>query len=332
VSAIKRVYASMFTRRAQAYLKTTFVPARRREDGGDPAEGRRRGARQPLYPNVSGCARDRTISYPVAPMRAEDGIVAAALGFGETVMTAAPASGFCPRYSAAPDAVLSPSARFSKARSASSNALPLHDPLLDGETTPGGELQLFRSGGGGARPDARRRRPRPTRPKTTSSPTAFRRGGVRPRDVCADPQHRLLQLAEMLDLLLRISADGELARRWRSSSRSAIDPARRATHDFGFLQLRPLALSREGRGFCRLATCRRTRSSARAPASSATAVSKRAISWSSIFTGSDIAAAARTSRADVARFNAELAREGVPYVLIGVGRWGSAEPFLGIAR
>ena len=33
---------------------------------------------------------------------------------------------------------------------------------------------------------------------------------------------------------------------------------------------------------------------------------------------------------EVARFNAELTRRGVPYVLIGVGRWGSSEPFLGI--
>ena len=33
---------------------------------------------------------------------------------------------------------------------------------------------------------------------------------------------------------------------------------------------------------------------------------------------------------DVARFNRHLAADHVPYVLIGVGRWGSSEPFLGI--
>jgi hypothetical protein len=33
---------------------------------------------------------------------------------------------------------------------------------------------------------------------------------------------------------------------------------------------------------------------------------------------------------EVARFNAELVRRGVPYALIGVGRWGSSEPFMGI--
>ena len=33
---------------------------------------------------------------------------------------------------------------------------------------------------------------------------------------------------------------------------------------------------------------------------------------------------------DVARFNRRLLSEGRPYILVGVGRWGSSEPFLGI--
>ena len=33
---------------------------------------------------------------------------------------------------------------------------------------------------------------------------------------------------------------------------------------------------------------------------------------------------------EIADFNARLASRGTPYLLIGVGRWGSADPFLGI--
>jgi hypothetical protein len=33
---------------------------------------------------------------------------------------------------------------------------------------------------------------------------------------------------------------------------------------------------------------------------------------------------------EVAKFNAALVAEGVPYLLIGLGRWGSADPWLGI--
>ncbi len=33
---------------------------------------------------------------------------------------------------------------------------------------------------------------------------------------------------------------------------------------------------------------------------------------------------------EVAQFNADLTGESIPYLLIGVGRWGSADPLLGI--
>ena len=33
---------------------------------------------------------------------------------------------------------------------------------------------------------------------------------------------------------------------------------------------------------------------------------------------------------EIAQFNAQLVKEGTPYLLIGVGRWGSADPLLGI--
>jgi hypothetical protein len=34
--------------------------------------------------------------------------------------------------------------------------------------------------------------------------------------------------------------------------------------------------------------------------------------------------------AEIAAFNRDLSGEGTPYLLFGVGRWGSADPFLGI--
>jgi hypothetical protein len=33
---------------------------------------------------------------------------------------------------------------------------------------------------------------------------------------------------------------------------------------------------------------------------------------------------------EVAQFNLELSEEALPYLLIGIGRWGSADPWLGI--
>jgi hypothetical protein len=41
-------------------------------------------------------------------------------------------------------------------------------------------------------------------------------------------------------------------------------------------------------------------------------------------------AKSRDIAAEVARLNATLVTEGTPYILIGLGRWGSADPWLGI--
>jgi hypothetical protein len=41
-------------------------------------------------------------------------------------------------------------------------------------------------------------------------------------------------------------------------------------------------------------------------------------------------AKSRDIAAEVARINAALTAEGIPYILIGLGRWGSADPWLGI--
>jgi len=184
--------------------------------------------------------------------------------------------------------------------------LPLHDPLLDGETRQA-ELQLFDL------VEAERDRRSPpasgstTRPKTTSSSDGISRGGV-----------RLVTFAPILNIasfswrdcsisLLRISADGTGAP-WRSKFRARDDPARRAPHDFGFLQSSAFALSRRPR-ICRLGDVRRTRSSARAPASSQRPVSKRRDLVVSIFTGSMRPQPGRRARRRTVQ-TAELARRG----------------------
>jgi hypothetical protein len=41
-------------------------------------------------------------------------------------------------------------------------------------------------------------------------------------------------------------------------------------------------------------------------------------------------AASREVAAEIAAFNAQLIRENKPYLLIGIGRWGSLDPWLGI--
>ena len=101
-------------------------------------------------------------------------------------------------------------------------------------------------------------------------------------------------------------------------------------HEFGFLQMRPLVLSRETAELdvddvdpTRELLCR----------------SPKVLGNGRVDDLRDVVvvdfhrfdrAQSREAARAVARFNAELLARGAPYLLIGVGRWGSTDPWLGI--
>jgi hypothetical protein len=133
-------------------------------------------------------------------------------------------------------------------------------------------------------------------------------------------KHKLFPLPDLLDQLLAIG-------RWGIGApveiEFAVDLGRR---ELAFLQLRPLALSSGGEAQLIEPTdpdqliCR-----------------SRSVLGNGAYQLHDIVvvdrhrfdrATTRQTAQELARFNAELA--GQPYLLIGVGRWGSADPWLGI--
>jgi len=99
--------------------------------------------------------------------------------------------------------------------------------------------------------------------------------------------------------------------------------------EFGVLQLRPLALSRETEQLAIEAVeperllCR---SAAVLGNGIVTDIRDAVVVDQQRFDRSR----SRETAQELARFNAELAGEGRPYLLVGVGRWGSADPWLGI--
>ncbi len=100
LSAVKLVYASTFLTHAKVYLEQT--PNRLEEEKMAVAiqqiVGRRRG--EYAYPDVAGVARSHNF-YPVAGMRPEDGVASVVLGLGKTVVD----GGRCMRFSPSnPDA------------------------------------------------------------------------------------------------------------------------------------------------------------------------------------------------------------------------------------
>ncbi|HTI37178.1 MAG TPA: PEP/pyruvate-binding domain-containing protein [Vicinamibacterales bacterium] len=321
IDAIKRVYASTFGQRARAYVKgiSYRLEEERMAVMLQKLAGRRYGRR--FYPHVSGIARSRNV-YPVGPARAEDGIAAVALGFGETVASGRPCLRFSPRH---PRHLV----QFSSVHEFLENSQREFFALtLDqsGEWTAASGLSLFDLAA--AHEDGTL-----TAVASSYSPEndmvydgAFR-PGIPLVTFAPMLKHGLLPLAEIVSALLDVTregVDGPVEIEFAASL--SVDP--HVPHEFNVLQLRPLSTTHESVAV----------DIADVEASDALCTSDR-VAGSGRLTAHDLVVvdAARFDRArsrevarDVARFNNRLSAADIPFILVGVGRWGSGDPFLGI--
>jgi hypothetical protein len=96
-SAIKLIYASLFSPRSRSYFEMAKYNLEEERMAVVIQEivGRRRG--RWFYPHVSGTAQSFNY-YPLSYAKPEDGLCVAALGLGSYVVEGLPAFRFCPRY------------------------------------------------------------------------------------------------------------------------------------------------------------------------------------------------------------------------------------------
>jgi hypothetical protein len=141
-------------------------------------------------------------------------------------------------------------------------------------------------------------------------------------------KHGLFPLANLLTFLIKLGS-------WGTSSDVEIEfavnmsPEKGEPPEFGFLQLRPQSMSEGGQ----------------APDLKEVVPSRVLCRSRSVLGNGRVddlhdvivvdyenfdRARSREAAREVAQFNARLVQEGRPYLLIGVGRWGSNDPFLGI--
>ena len=154
------------------------------------------------------------------------------------------------------------------------------------------------------------------------------RPGVRLVSFAPVLKHGVFPLAEVLNDLLDIGARG-MNRPAEIEFAVRLSPDESAPHEFGFLQMRPLVPAGEaadldvGETSRELLLCR----------------SPQVMGNGRIDDLRDLVVVdfhrfdrskSRVAAEQVAHFNARLAAEGRPYLLIGVGRWGSTDPWLGI--
>ncbi len=323
IDTIKRVYASTFSRHAKAYVRAT--PYRLEEEKMAVIVQQLVGTvhHQRFYPDFSGVVRSHNF-YPVPPMTFADGIAAVALGLGRAVVNGGKCLTFCPRYpknllqfSSVEDILANSQTEF---WALSLNGVPQGRP---------GHLHEMRFGLDAAEADG-------TLPPVGSTYSeeneavydGVSRPGVRIVSFAPMLKHNVFPLATILETLVKagehalgIPVEIEFAVRLPRQSGEAAE--------FGFLQVRPLTLARDHQDL----------SVGDVDPQQLLCQSNKVLGNGRIENLCDVVVVdsqrfERSRSQEVAKavshFNGLLSAQNRPYLLIGVGRWGSNDPWLGI--
>jgi len=323
--AVKRVYASTFYKAAKDYIKVTSY--RLEEEKMAVIVQRMVGSQhqQRFYPDFSGVAKSYNF-YPMPPQKPLDGIVSTALGLGKTIVDGGMTVRFSPRY---PQHLI----QFSTTSQALRNnqkefyALELQEsPLHHLEMT---DEMLTRHGLDIAERDGTLQYVGSTYSRENDALyDGLSRDGVRVVTFAPILRHRMFPLPEILQYLLAMGSWG-MGTPVEIEFAVTMSGAGSGPREFGLLQMRPLVLSGEmdelviegadfGKTVC---------------------VSNHVLGHGVIDDLYDIVVVDidefdRSKTKDIARevtlMNDKLIAEGRSFILIGLGRWGTLDPWLGI--
>ena len=324
-AAVKLVWASTYFRSARAYRDTVDAGLRQEKMAVLLQEvvGRRHGER--YYPDISGVARSYGF-YRFGSARPEEGVVLLALGLGKTIVDGGISWTYSPAHPAAP-APFSSAADLLQATQTEFWAVnmgkpPAYDPVRETEYLVQGSLAEAEEDG--------------TLRLTASTWSAASdrlvpgTGVAGPRAVNFAPLlvHGQLPFNEILKSLLSVcqkAAGGPVEIEFAAT----LEPRRQPPVRVGLLQVRPMVVSTElvdltegaGSGWNALLSSDHVMGNG-------IAEDIRDIVY--LAPGRFDAARSRLIAGEIAARNRALLAEGRPYVLIGFGRWGSADPWLGI--
>ncbi|HSW55970.1 MAG TPA: DUF5752 family protein [Ignavibacteriaceae bacterium] len=325
LQTIKAVYASTYHQKAKDYMKATAYRLEEEKMAvivqrlvGSDHKGK-------FYPDFAGVGKSFNF-YPVPPQKSDDGIALVALGLGKTVVEGGNTVRFCPRF---PKHLLQFFSTKETLMHAQQDffALDLNgkldhhpestkDPLVKRydllESESDGTLYTVGS--------------------TYSSEDeavydGISRSGVRVVTFAPILKHKMFPLPEILNMLLGLGT-------WGMGSPVEIEFAVNLSvppdkpKEFAMLQMRPLVISRE------LDELKVDFTPAELICQSSQVLGNGATDgiYDLVMVDND-KFERNNSKAvamEIAKLNSKLLNEKKPYVLIGIGRWGSLDPWLGI--
>ena len=326
LESIRLVYASTYCREARDYIKAT--PYHLEEEKMAVIIQRMVGSQhqERFYPDFAGVAKSYNF-YPVSPQKAEDGIVQVALGLGYTVVEGRNSVRFCPKY---PRHVMQFSTPQETMRTAQQEFLALDVTASfshENHETPDVLLKHY---------DIAKAEEDKTLPAVGSTYSAeddavydgISRTGKRVITFAPVLKQHVFPLPEIADLILEIG-------RWGMGTHVEIEFAvdinvrGNEPKEFALLQIRPMMLSRE-----------EETTTIENHADSTLVCKSRHVLGNGVMddlydiivvdAGKFERSKSRQTAQEVSRLNTKLQNIKRPYILIGVGRWGSLDPWLGI--
>ena len=326
LQSIKSVYASTFHQRAKDYIKATAYGLE--EEKMAVVVQRLVGSKkeQRFYPDFAGVAKSYNF-YPVPPQKSTDGIALVALGLGKTVVEGGNTIRFCPRY---PKHLL----QFFSTKETLKNAQQdffaldlngkldqhpdsIEDPLVKSYDLSDSEKDgtLYSVGSTYSQ-------------ENEAVYDGISRDGIRVVTFAPILKHKIFPLPEILDMLLDMGS-------WGMGTPVEIEFAVNLSvphserKEFAMLQMRPMVLSREIEELM-IGDVEESEMICQ----SSQVLGNGAINDIYDVIVVDINKFERSKSKDaaleVSKINSKLVAERKPYLLFGVGRWGSLDPWLGI--
>jgi hypothetical protein len=325
VEAIKFVYASAFFRSARTYLRSVGQEPTAEKMAVVIQEivGERRGDR--YYPHISGVARSYNY-YPTGRATPEDGVINLALGLGRQIVDGGLSWTFCPVYPQAPppfngigDLLKNTQTGF---WAVNMGKPPMHDPIRETE-------YLVYAGLAEAEFDG----------TLNHSVSTYDGASDRMRPGLGIEGPRVLNFAPILTegllplnkLLRRLLAESErmLSAAVEIEFALVLDREQGSPARFGFLQARPMAVSRDE---IEITPAEMQGAGVLLASDQVLGNGTREDLADILYVKPDVFEAKWTPQIalELEEMNRRLLEEGRHCVLIGFGRWGSSDPWLGI--
>jgi hypothetical protein len=278
-----------------------------------------------FYPDFSGVGKSHNF-YPVQPQTPEDGIVSVALGLGKIVVDGGNALRFCPKYplhlqqlSTIKDTLQNNQNEFfALALTEQQNPVVLtHDMLVKRFDLQIAEIDGTLNNVGSTYSH-----------ENNSISDGISRQGHRLVTFAPILKGKIFPLPEILELLLDMGSWGMGAPVEIEFAVNLSVPNGRA-REFGLLQMRPLVISRELEEL-NVEEIEPSGLICQSPQVLGNGVIREIHDIVMVDIHRYDRAKSREVAAEVSRLNSLLVSENKPYLLIGVGRWGTLDPWLGV--